>query len=684
MGAASFPSGTATLGGPDIPTTAGFYQVTFNLDTGDYSFDIPAVGLVGPAISQWPGGSNQTPDVMMNSTDGNIYTLDFQILQDGELKFRQNQNWNVNWGSPDFPSGTLVQGSSDNIPAIGGIYDITFDRKSSTFDFQPSAAARVQVIHNSADPAAQFVDVYLEGNLLIDDFEFRTSTAFVDVPAGTPLEIDIAPGSSSDVSESLYNLTTTLTSGETYILVADGVLDTSQFDSSVNTIDFNLEVYPGARETSLNSGQTSILVHHGSTDAPTVDARETSVPLGIIVNDISYSDFGGYLDTATEDYIIDVELADNSGVVESYRAPLQTFGLGDLAITVVASGFLDPSANQNGAEFGLWVALPSGGNLVELPLNRTASLQVIHNSADPAAEFVDVYLDGDLILDDFEFRTATAFLEVPAELPIDIDVAPASSTDVSESIFNLNTTLAEDETYIAVADGVLDPSQFDSSVNAIDFNLEVYAGAQLASTNVGETSILVHHGSTDAPMVDVRETGVPAGIIVDDIAYTDFRGYLNLATQDYILDVELADNSAVVESYQAPLQTLGLGDLAITVLASGFLDPSANQNGAAFGLWVALPSGGALVELPLQTLSSENFEASSFTYYPNPVKNMLSISTTSTVENIKVHNLLGQLVKETAPKSSNPKVNLSEFDSGVYLVSLEVDGSIRTFKIIRQ
>ncbi|QTY27037.1 hypothetical protein [Flavobacterium sp. CS20] len=46
-GANSFPTGTATAGGMAIPVTFGFYEVTFNLNTGDYSFDIPDIGIVG-------------------------------------------------------------------------------------------------------------------------------------------------------------------------------------------------------------------------------------------------------------------------------------------------------------------------------------------------------------------------------------------------------------------------------------------------------------------------------------------------------------------------------------------------------------------------------------------------------------------------------------------------------------
>ena len=52
MGLDSFPTGTATMGGMAIPVQFGFYEVTFNLNTGDYSFEIPVIGIVG-RCSQW-------------------------------------------------------------------------------------------------------------------------------------------------------------------------------------------------------------------------------------------------------------------------------------------------------------------------------------------------------------------------------------------------------------------------------------------------------------------------------------------------------------------------------------------------------------------------------------------------------------------------------------------------------
>ena len=50
--------------------------------------------------------------------------------------------------------------------------------------------------HNAADPAASSVDVYVNGTLQLDNFAFRAATPLVDVPAGVPVNIGVAPGTS--------------------------------------------------------------------------------------------------------------------------------------------------------------------------------------------------------------------------------------------------------------------------------------------------------------------------------------------------------------------------------------------------------------------------------------------------------------------------------------------------------
>jgi uncharacterized membrane protein YciS (DUF1049 family)/uncharacterized protein (DUF2236 family) len=543
----------------------------------------------------------------------------------------------------------------------------------------PAAAAptaRVQVIHNSADAAAALVDVYLDGALLIDNFAFRTASAFIDAPATADIEVAIAPSTSTSVNDAIATFNYNLAIGETYVLVAEGIVSASGYSPAT---PFDIAVYDMGREAAASTGNTDVLVHHGATDAPTVDVRERTLG-ATIVNDASYGDFAGYLELPTADYILDVQTADATTTVASYSAPLSTLNLDDEALVVVASGFLDPTQNSNGAAFGLWVALPSGGALVELPAAAapTARVQVIHNSADAAAALVDVYLDGALLIDNFAFRTASAFIDAPATADIEVAIAPSTSTSVNDAIATFNYNLAIGETYVLVAEGIVSPSGYSP---ATAFDIAVYDMGREAAASTGNTDVLVHHGATDAPTVDVNEVTGPL-VLVDDISFSEYSDYIELPTADYTINVSTANGATVVEEYLAPLSTLGLDDLAITVVASGFLDPTQNSNGAAFGLWVALPSGGALVELPTTALSVDEFGLTDINIYPNPAENILNINFKDFLETEAVlYDISGRMVRNKTLSNVNSTMDVSQLQNGVYILELSNEKGKATKKI---
>ncbi|MGM0635008.1 MAG: T9SS type A sorting domain-containing protein [Bacteroidota bacterium] len=311
-----------------------------------------------------------------------------------------------------------------------------------------------------------------------------------------------------------------------------------------------------------------------------------------------------------------------------------------------------------------------------------ASVQLIHNSPDPAAEFVDVYVDGELAVEDFQFRTATEFLPILAEEEITVDIVPAGD-DISNSVFTYTATLLADETYIVVANGALDPANFDDSVNGnIDFGFDIYEGAQTTSANADEVDVLVHHGSLDAPMVSVEETGQGAGMLVTDISYTEFDGYLSVAEDDYELDI-LDETGEILYRYEANLEELQLANTAITVIASGVLGVD-EESEEFFGLWAALPSGGALVELEMIELSSEEFNSENFSYYPNPVESNLQVRAANTIEKVEIFNTLGQRLSTERPNNASPSINMSNLQSGVYLMKVTIEGATESFQVIKK
>lgn len=531
--------------------------------------------------------------------------------------------------------------------------------------------ARVKVIHNSPDLAAAEVDVYLNGGILLDDFAFRTATPFIDAPAGTPITIVVAPGTSSSADEDLYTLTTTLAENETYIIVANGIVSTAGYSPLQ---PFELSVFAGAREVATSPTAVDMLVSHGSPDAPTVDVVETSVPVGTIINDISYPEFGdAYLELIPGDYTIDITDASGTTVVASYLAPLESLELQGQALTVLASGFLNPAANSDGPSFGLWAVTGDGEELIELPLaNQTARVKVIHNAADLAAQEVDVYLNGEILLDNFAFRTATPFIDAPANQEISIDIAPGDSESVTESIYNLTTTLESNESYILIANGIISPQGYEPNQ---EFELYVYAMAREMAMEMGNTDVLVFHGATDAPTVDVVAVG--AGTIVDDIMYGNFDGYLELATDDYTLNVTTSDGATVVASYQAPLEMLELEGEALTVLASGFLNPGANSDGPEFGLWAVTASGEELIQLPL-ALSTQNFNNNNAVLFPNPATSVINVSAAAQDVQYNMFDLSG---RQVVPQSNGNTIDVSSLQEGVYILQLNVSGAISQHKV---
>lgn len=487
---------------------------------------------------------------------------------------------------------------------------------------EEQSTARVQVIHNSADVAAGVVDIWLNDVLLLDNFAYLTASPFIDAPAGEVFTISVKDANSSSPSNPIWSKDYLLSGGSTYTLIAEGIVSGSGYDPAT---PFDLSVNNRSREASLAAGTTDVLVHHGSSDAPLVNITEIGTGLGVIIEDLVYGDFSEYFELPTLDYRFKL-LSDSYTDIATYDAPLASLGLDGQAITVIASGFLNPENNSNGSAFGLWVALADGGPLVELPLipqTPYAYVQVIHNSADAAAEVVDVWMNDILLLDNFSFRTASpGQLGIPADEAFTLSIKGPESTDASNPLWTEEYILETNQNYILIAEGIVSASGYEP---AVPFGISVYDMGRNESSTAGTTDLLIHHGATDAPVVDVHETGVGVGMVVNDLMYGDYAGYLELNTMDYMLEIRDQTSASVVAAYDAPLQSLNLEGMALTVIASGFYNPANNSNGPAFGLWVAFPSGGAMIELPRRILASVEEDTPltprTFTLeqnYPNP------------------------------------------------------------------
>jgi 5,10-methylene-tetrahydrofolate dehydrogenase/methenyl tetrahydrofolate cyclohydrolase len=422
-------------------------------------------------------------------------------------------------------------------------------------------SARVQIVHNSPDPT---VDVYVNGLLALDDFAFRTATPFLDLPAGLPLSIAVAPATSTSVADAIATFDATFESGQTYVVTASGIVGNPTTPFTLITDPAGLEAGTGG------ASNVSLSVLHGAPDAPAVDVVVRTG--GKIVSNASYGQFTPYFTVPAGEYYLDVKPAGSEVIVGTYRADLS--GLGGQAIKVMASGLL-----TGAPAFGLFAVL-TNGTVVELPLAPVARVQVLHNSPSPT---VDVYANNDLLIDDFVYRTATPFIFVPAGVDITLGVAPDNSSSAADAIATFDVNLENGKTYIVTASGIVgDPTT--------PFGLIINGTGQEVAADTNNVDIAVLHGATNAPAVDVDAVFV-ANNVVANLAYGEFTSYLGLAPDKYDFAVRAAGSPGVVASFRADLS--GLKGAAAYVFASGLLGGS-----PAFGLFAALPNG-AVVELPL-------------------------------------------------------------------------------------
>lgn len=127
-------AGTLEAGGPDIAVSAGRYKITFDTNTLTYTMETFSWGIVGSGTENgWDG-----PDQLLYY---NSYADNFKgvvTFVDGEVKFRKNNNWDVNLGDNDADL-TLEQGGA-NIVVTAGHYLVTLDLNAMEYSLEPMDA----------------------------------------------------------------------------------------------------------------------------------------------------------------------------------------------------------------------------------------------------------------------------------------------------------------------------------------------------------------------------------------------------------------------------------------------------------------------------------------------------------------------------------------------------------------
>jgi len=82
-------------------------------------------------------------------------------------------------------------------------------------------------------------------------------------------------------------------------------------------------------------------------------------------------------------------------------------------------------------------------------------------------------------------------------------------------------------------------------------------------------------------------------------------------------------------------------------------------------------------------LGVDDFSADVFSVYPNPVRDVLNISSKAAVDSITVYDILGKVVLQAQPNAISPSINMGALASGAYLVNVTIGNASKTIKVIK-
>jgi hypothetical protein len=90
------------------------------------------------------------------------------------------------------------------------------------------------------------------------------------------------------------------------------------------------------------------------------------------------------------------------------------------------------------------------------------------------------------------------------------------------------------------------------------------------------------------------------------------------------------------------------------------------------------------VTAKLGTLGTYDFAIKDFTYYPNPVKNIFTISNTSIIDEVTFISIKGETLLTKKINNLHSEIDLSNFSKGVYFLKVKSGGAEKTVKLIKE
>lgn len=249
-------------------------------------------------------------------------------------------------------------------------------------------------------------------------------------------------------------------------------------------------------------------------------------------------------------------------------------------------------------------------------------------------------------------------------------VAYGTSPDVSA----MNNELAD---YPSITGG--EPNFEELTFTVVDDGVYYFGFNAYSATNR-------FHLYLDDIMIDVADgdcdpaTDVAVSDISQNSATVSWTASTT-ATDGYEVEVYLDGEDPTTATPQVS-ETVGVGVTTVDVI--GLLADT------SYDLYVISDCGddnfavSDVVSFTTIELGVSGNDLTKISYFPNPMKDQLTITAAGKVETVTVTNLLGQTVIQVQPRSNNVVLDMSALPVGTYILKTSVDSAISTFKVIKE
>lgn len=195
----------------------------------------------------------------------------------------------------------------------------------------------------------------------------------------------------------------------------------------------------------------------------------------------------------------------------------------------------------------------------------------------------------------------------------------------------------------------------------------VYALPTVNTTYVATVTNVSNCSATDDAIVTIGAANTPTGETSQVIS-------VNSPAEATIEDIVVAETGV--------LWYYSLADAVAGVNAI----PAGTQLQAGTVYYGTLPGGSCapLAVTITEILGSKGFNKAQFSYYPNPVKDMLNLKYSNEISGVEVYNLLGQRVLAKQVNATEATVDMSGIAEGNYIVRVTSGNSVETIKIVKK